>query len=69
MNYLQVAKVVSDIIESGSLAMDNEEDCRDLAQQFANGLELTGLERELFATRAGFAEADEMDIPREVDDT
>lgn len=60
-----VAKIVGSIISDGALCMDSEEDVRDMARQFANGLNLHKAERTAFATLTGFDSAADMDTPRE----
>lgn len=63
-----VAKVVNDLISGGALALDNEDDCRDLAQQFADAFKLKGAEREAFAKASGYVSAEAMDMQRDCDD-
>lgn len=63
----EVADVVKGIVTGGSLCMDNMDDCRDMAQQFADKFNLKGRARDTFAKQAGFTNATDMDLPRDVD--
>lgn len=60
----EVAKVVADITGGGALCMDSEDDCRDMARQFADAFQLEDAERAEFADAAGFESVADMDMPR-----
>ena len=58
---------IASIQSDGALCMDNMDDCRDMAQQFADAWKLQGKERAEFAKAAGFESVADMDTPRDND--